>query len=307
MAVYRIHVEKKKEYAVESRRLFLDIRNFLGIKSLSDLRILNRYDVEGIEESVFEQCRNTVFSEPQLDHVYGENFRESGGGTVFAVESLPGQYDQRSDSCAQCIQMAFRCERPLVRNARLYLLYGNLSGRELEAVKKYVINPVESHEASMEKPETLILDHEPAKSVAILNGFRFLSNGVIEQFCSGYGLAMDTEDLKFCRDYFVSEGRDPSITELRMIDTYWSDHCRHTTFSTVIETVEIDDPGIASAWERYLSIRRELGREDKPFTLMDLATIGARYMKAKGLLPSLDESEEINACSVKVNVNVKLI
>ncbi|MDR1655005.1 MAG: phosphoribosylformylglycinamidine synthase [Treponema sp.] len=304
MAVYRIHVEKKKEYAVESRRLFLDIRNFLGVKSLSDLRILNRYDVEGIEESVFEQCRNTVFSEPQLDHVYGENFREFGGGIVFAVESLPGQYDQRSDSCAQCIQMAFRCERPLVRNARLYLLYGKLSGRELEAVKKYVINPVESHEASMEKPETLILDYEPAKSVAVLNGFRFLSNGVIEQFCSGYGLAMDTEDLKFCRDYFVSEGRDPSITELRMIDTYWSDHCRHTTFSTIIDTVEIDDPVIASAWERYLSIRRELGREGKALTLMDLATTGARYMKAKGLLPSLDESEEINACSVKVKVNV---
>ncbi|MDR2607939.1 MAG: phosphoribosylformylglycinamidine synthase [Treponema sp.] len=304
MAVYRIYVEKKKEYAVESRRLFLDLRDFLGIKSLSDLRILNRYDVEGIEESVFDQCRNTVFSEAQLDHVYGEDFRESGGGIVFAVESLPGQYDQRADSCAQCIQMAFRCERPLVRNARLYILYGKLSGGELEAVKKYVINPVESHEASMEKPETLILDYESAKSVAILNGFRFLGNGVIEQFCSGYGLAMDTEDLRFCRDYFVSEGRDPSITELRVIDTYWSDHCRHTTFSTIIDTVEIDDPVIASSWERYLSIRRELGREDKPVTLMDLATIGARYMKTKGLLPSLDESEEINACSVKVKVNV---
>ncbi|MDR0655956.1 MAG: phosphoribosylformylglycinamidine synthase [Treponema sp.] len=304
MAVYRIHVEKKKEYAVESRRLFLDIRDFLGIKSLLDLRILNRYDVEGIEESVFEQCRNTVFSESQLDHVYGENFGEAGGGIVFAVESLPGQYDQRSDSCAQCIQMAFRCERPLVRNARLYILYGKLSRGELEAVKKYVINPVECHEASMEKPETLILDYESAKSVAILNGFRFLSKGVIEQFCSGYGLAMDAEDLRFCRDYFASEGRDPSITELRVIDTYWSDHCRHTTFSTIIDTVEIDDPGIASSWERYLAIRRELGREDKPVTLMDLATIGARCMKAKGLLPFLDESEEINACSVKVNVNV---
>ncbi|MDR3334200.1 MAG: phosphoribosylformylglycinamidine synthase [Treponema sp.] len=327
MAVYRIYVEKKAEYAVEAQRLQQDIVEFLRIETLEALRLLNRYDVEGIDEAVFRQCRSTVFSEPQVDTVFDVLPVDTADTAcrVFAVEPLPGQYDQRSDSCAQCIQMVSRQERPIVRTAAVYFLFGTISEEDFLLIKKHIINPVESREASLEAVQTLSLEYETPPPLAILNGFRHLSDPGIKAFCSSYALAMDDEDLRFCRDYFCSEGRDPTITELRMIDTYWSDHCRHTTFATILDHIIFDtDPASANnikhsndtsstdvraAYQRYLEIRKILNQEDQdkkkyPITLMDMATIGAKYLKRQGLLPKLDESEEINACSVHVEVDV---
>ncbi|MBR1409193.1 MAG: phosphoribosylformylglycinamidine synthase [Clostridia bacterium] len=300
--VYRVYVEKKPEHAHEARTLLLDCRNLLGLGRLTGVRIINRYDVENIEKSLFERAVPTVFSEPQTDVVSGE--LRPDGATVFAVEYLPGQFDQRADSAAQCIQILSQGERPLVHSAKVYLLSGDLHEEDLEAVKKYVINPVEAREASLEKPETLKMQFRIPTSVAVLTGFTALDRAGLEKMGADMGLAMDTDDLAFCQAYFRSEQRDPTITEIRMIDTYWSDHCRHTTFLTHLENVSFEDPLLASAYEDYLKLRRELGREDRPVTLMDLATIAMKGLKAKGLLPKLDESEEINACTVKMDVTV---
>ncbi|MDR3342681.1 MAG: phosphoribosylformylglycinamidine synthase [Treponema sp.] len=315
----RIYVEKKPEYAVEARQLQGDIVEFLSIGALEGVRILNRYDVEGIDADVFQQCRSTVFSEPPVDRVFdvlpmqvmaGDRIRDARG-RIFAVEPLPGQYDQRSDSCAQCIQMVSRQERPVVRMARVYVLFGDLREEDFLVIKKYVVNPVESREASLEETAPLSLEYETPPPVAILQGFRDLREEDIKAFCSQYVLAMDAEDLRCCRNYFRSEGRDPTITELRMIDTYWSDHCRHTTFATILDRVTFDSDSAGNnryahaAYERYLDIRKILKREDHPITLMDMATIGAKYLKHQGLLPKLDASEEINACSVHVTVDVE--
>jgi phosphoribosylformylglycinamidine synthase len=303
MPVYRIYVEKQTEYAVEARALAADIADFLGIKNLQALRLLNRYDVEGISEAVFRQCRGTVFSEPQVDLVY-DRLPVTPDCCVFAVEPLPGQYDQRSDSCAQCIQMTSQGERPLVRSARVYLLTGALTPAEIGRIKKYVINPVESREASLEEARTLAAAYDAPAPVAVLAGFRQAEDRDAPDFRARYALAMDAADLRFCRDYFRSQGRDPTLTELRALDTYWSDHCRHTTFLTVLDKADIADPEVRASWERYLGIRKTLGRENRPATLMDIATIGAKYLKHQGLLTRLDESEEINACSVHVDVRV---
>ena len=299
--VYRIFTEKKKELAAEARALLSDINTLLQINSVTSLRVINRYDAENITKELFDYAVNTVFSEPQLDNTYRE--LENDGASVFAVEYLPGQFDQRADSAAQCIQLISKGDRPLIRTAKVYMLYGDITAEELKAIKKYVINPVEAREAALEKPQTLVLKYNIPESVATLDGFTSLDNNGLADFVSKYGLAMDTDDIKFCQDYFKSEHRDPTMTEIRMIDTYWSDHCRHTTFLTHIDGAAFEDELLQSAYNDYLQMRKELGRT-KPVCLMDIATVAVKYLKAKGCLEKLDESEEINACTVKIKVNV---
>jgi phosphoribosylformylglycinamidine synthase len=297
--VYRIYVEKKAGLENEASALKNEINGILSIQSLTGLRLLNRYDVENIDKDLFDYATKTVFSEPQLDNVTTEL---PSDGYIFAVEYLPGQFDQRADSAAQCIQIISQKERPLVRTAKVYVLYGNLTEQEIAAIKKYVINPVEAREASLKDVETLKVNYSVPTEVKTLNGFLELDEAGLANFVKEYALAMDADDIKFCQDYFKSEKRDPTITEIRMIDTYWSDHCRHTTFLTSIDSVKFEDELLQKAYEDYISVREELGRSHKPVNLMDLATVGARYLKSKGLLPKLDESEEINACTVKIQV-----
>ncbi len=299
--VYRVYVEKKKELANEAHNLFNEVRNLLFIENLEDLRMMNRYDVENIEKSLFDYAVNTVFSEPQLDIVTYD--LPSDNATVFAVEYLPGQFDQRADSAAQCIQLFSQGERPTVRTARVYILYGSLTEEEIGAIKKYVINPVESREASLNPVSTLAMSYDIPTTVKVLDGFIKLDDEGLAGFIKAYGLAMDLDDIRFCRDYFISEKRDPTITEIKMIDTYWSDHCRHTTFLTTIDNVKFEDELLAKAYDEYVATRKALGRT-KPINLMDIATLAVKYLNKEGLLPKLDESEEINACTVKIKVDV---
>ena len=300
--VYRIYVEKKPGFDGEARQLHNELTTLLGIRSLTGLRLLNRYDVEGISEELFRQCAGTVFSEPPVDDVYGE--LPAHTGAAFAVEYLPGQFDQRADSAAECIQLISQGERPLVRSARVYLLDGELTAGELEEIKKYVINPVEAREASLDTRETLQMTYAVPEAVATLTGFNELDEAGLKAFIDEKGLAMDYGDIKFCQDYFRSEQRDPTITEIKMIDTYWSDHCRHTTFGTILDDVQIDDAVVQEAFDRYMALREETGRTEKPRCLMDVATIGAKALKQRGVLTNLDESDEINACTVKIKCDV---
>ena len=297
--VYRVYVEKKQGLEAEAKSLRYDIRHLLGIKSLDDVRIVNRYDVENIEKDLFQYAVKTVFSEPQLDNVSSElNF---GDATIFAVEFLPGQFDQRADSAAQCIQIISQKERPLVKTAKVYALYGSLSLEEIDRIKKHLINPVESQEASLETYETLKVNYSIPETVETLKGFISMNEEELAKFVKEYGLAMDNDDLMFCRDYFRKEDRDPTLTEIRMIDTYWSDHCRHTTFLTTIDNVKFEDALIEEAYNDYIAKRNDLGRT-KPVNLMDIATLAVRVLKKEGKLEKLDESEEINACTVKIEV-----
>ncbi|MBO5126755.1 MAG: phosphoribosylformylglycinamidine synthase, partial [Clostridia bacterium] len=301
--VYRIYVEKREGLTVEADALKSDIVSFLGIKSLTGVRVQNRYDVENIEPELFEYATTTVFSEPQVDVTYRE-LTANEGDIVFAVEYLPGQYDQRADSASQCIQIISQGMRPVVQTARVYILSGSLTDEELAAIKKYVINPVEAREATLETKETLTVVYDTPADVAVLDGFNDMTDADLAGFIAKYGLAMDEDDLRFTIGYFKSEGRCPTITEIKMIDTYWSDHCRHTTFLTTIDSVKFEDPLLEAAFEEYKAIRTKLGREHKPMTLMDIATLAVRELKATGKLPKLDESEEINACTVKIDVDV---
>ena len=299
--VFRVFVEKKKELANEAKSLLGAARTLLGIENLKDVRLFNRYDAENITEELFDYAIKTVFSEPQLDIATADIDVE--GATVFAVEFLPGQFDQRADSAAQCIQIISQGDRPTVKSAKVYALYGDLTEGELAEIKKYVINPVESREATLEKPETLAMNYDIPTEVKTLEGFINLDRAGLESFVKEFGLAMDADDIAFCQNYFKSEDRDPTITEIRMIDTYWSDHCRHTTFLTVIDDVQFEDELLQSAYDEYIATRKELGRT-KPICLMDLATVAVKYLKENGKLDKLDESEEINACTVKINVDV---
>ena len=299
--VYRIYVEKKKELANEAKGLLSNINGLLQIKSVKDVRVINRYDVENIEKDLFQYAVNTVFSEPQLDIATAEI--DTNGAYVFATEFLPGQYDQRADSAAQCIQIISQKERPTVKTAKIYCIYGELTDEDIAAIKKYVINPVEAREAALELPETLKVDYDIPTTVETLEGFIELDKNGLADFVKNYGLAMDTDDIAFCQEYFKSENRNPTITEIRMIDTYWSDHCRHTTFLTNIDNVIFEDELLQSTYNEYLEIRKNLGRT-KPICLMDLATIAVRQLKKDGKLDKLDESEEINACTVKIDVEV---
>jgi len=312
--VYRIFVEKREGLSPEAGNLLGDLRGFLGIEGLEGIRILNRYDVEGIDPAVYEKAKHIVFSEPQVDVVWDEAFPQPRDvHSLLAVEALPGQFDQRADSCAQCVQLMAGVERPLVRYAKVYLLQGRLTQEELERIKGYLINPVESREASMDKPSTLERTHAVPPMVETLDGFTGLDGEGLSALLEKLGLAMDLDDLKFLQGYFRdTEHRDPTITEVRVVDTYWSDHCRHTTFSTHLDDIRIEAPdgvpaydtGVKAAYERYLAARVEVYGEEtakkRPQTLMDIATIGAKVLKKRGLLPGLDESEEINACSIHV-------
>ena len=300
--VYRIYVEKKPGCDGEARQLQNELNSLLGIKELTGLRLLNRYDVEGISEALFDQCVSTVFSEPPVDNTYVTLPR--GEEIAFAVEYLPGQFDQRADSAAECIQLISQGERPLVRSARVYLLEGPLSEEQIAEIKKYVINPVEAREASLEERETLKMEYAVPTAVATLTGFNELDEAGLAAFIQEKGLAMDLGDIKFCQEYFRSEQRDPTITEIKMIDTYWSDHCRHTTFGTILDDVQIDEEVVQAAFDRYMALREDLGRTQKPRCLMDIATIGAKELKKQGILKNLDESEEINACTVKIKCDV---
>ena len=321
--VYRVYVEKKPELANEAAALKADAKSLLGISGLEDVRVINRYDAENIDPELFDDCRYKVFAEPQLDRTADSLYMLTGfaidsngfacgrgnedqavRACVFAVEALPGQFDQRADSAEQCIQIISQGERPLVRFARIYVLYGDLSTQDIEAVKRHVINPVESREASLDKPETLRIQYEIPETVETLTGLTSMADDDLPAYIKDMGLAMDEADLAMCRDYFRDiEQRDPTITELRMIDTYWSDHCRHTTFGTVIDDVQFEDEVLANAFDDYIKTRELLGRTSK-VCLMDIATVAVKYLKRLGRLDKLDESEEINACTVKIDVEV---
>ncbi len=300
--VYRIYVEKKKELANEAASLTSDAKSLLCIKGLESIRIVNRYDVENIDKDLFDYAVKTVFSEPQLD-IVSESIECDDEDKIFAVEYLPGQFDMRADSAAQCIQLIAQCEKPIVRTARIYILSGKVSDADIDAVKKYVINPVESREASLEEYETLVSEYTAPETVETLHGFCQKNQEELKDFVKQYGLAMDYDDIAFCQNYFKSENRDPTITEIRMIDTYWSDHCRHTTFLTTIDNVKFEDELLENAYKDYIETRKQLGRT-KPVNLMDIATLAVKHLKKEGKLEKLDESEEINACTVKIKVNV---
>lgn len=308
--VTRVFVEKKKGFNIEASQMKADLKRNLGISGLEEVRILNRYDVSGLSEEQFEAASKTILSEPNMDAVYGENYVLPEEYLTFAVEYLPGQYDQRADSAAQCVQLLTQGERPAVLTARVIGLRGNVSQQELGKIKAYLINPVESREASLEKPESLELQVETPADVARVTGFTAWDEGKMKEYFSSMGFAMTLSDLLFCRDYFRDqEKRDPSLTELRVIDTYWSDHCRHTTFLTRLEQIHVEEGPLSKAVEKalaeYLAVRKELYAEkEKPVSLMDMATIGGKYLRKKGLVPDLDVSDEINACSIEVPVTI---
>ena len=314
--VSRIYVEKRPGFDVEARQLAGELRTILGIDGLSRVRLINRYDVEGISSELFDQCVPTVFSEPQADvataelPVEGATIAEDGsvsapaGVAVFAVEFLPGQFDQRADSASECVQLISQGERPDVRSAKVYVLEGDLSAADVDAIKHYVINPIEAREASLAPRETLHMQVVNPDPVEVIDGFIDLDEAGLAAFLSERGLAMDLADITFFQSYFQKEGRNPTITEVKVVDTYWSDHCRHTTFGTELTDIAIDDACVQAAFDKYLAMRAELGREHKPVCLMDMGTIGARYLKAKGIMKNVDESDEINACTVKVTVDV---
>ncbi|MDD3692928.1 MAG: phosphoribosylformylglycinamidine synthase [Oscillospiraceae bacterium] len=310
--VIRIFVEKRDGFNVEAKQILSDLRDNLGLNSLKSLRLLNRYDIEGLSDEQVKRVIDTVFSEPNVDDVYIERFNPGDGCRIFAMEYLPGQYDQRADSAAQCIQLLTHAERPRVATARVVCLHGNISDKDFEAVKSYLVNPLDSRIASMDKPETLNVIYETPGDVQRVDGFIMMTASQLEDFCNSMGFAMSLEDLEFCQSYFRDqEKRNPTITELRVIDTYWSDHCRHTTFLTKLSSIEVAEGELStvlqSALDAYYQARRQVYKDNpdnKNVTLMDMATMGMRLLKEQGLIPDLDQSYEINACSIKVPVEV---
>ena len=305
--VRRIYVEKKPPLRQEAEALLRELRTLLGITALTGLRLINRYDVEGLDSAAFDRAVRTVFSEPQVDDATAS--LPAGDFTAFAVEYLPGQFDQRADSAQACIQLMTQGERPRLRTAKVYLLSGQLSPADVEKIKAYVINPVEAREAGLELVETLETAWETPAMVETIQGFTTLDQAGLQALLDRLGLAMDLDDLAFLQSYFRDEeGRDPTVTEVRVVDTYWSDHCRHTTFSTHLDRLDIADPTVQAAYDRYLALRQEVYGPEKaavrPQTLMDIATLGTKVLKKRGLLPELDQSEEINACSIHVPTQV---
>lgn len=294
MSVYRIYVEKKPEFAVEANSLIGGIKSALGLENLTGLRVINRYDAEGLSREDFDLAAPVVFSEPAVDVTYDHLPAVKADEFVFAVEYLPGQFDQRADSCAQCISLLTGGKRPTIKSARIYIVSGKLTEAELDQIKHYMINPVESREASLDCFDTLDIKYTIPTTVKTVEGFIYSTDDDLRFMLTDLGLAMDFDDIKFCQDYFKNvEKRNPTITEIRMIDTYWSDHCRHTTFSTIVDNVSIDSDYIAATFADYINTRKDLyaGRTDKPVTLMDLACIGAKQLKKAGLLKDLDETK----------------
>lgn len=306
----RIYVEKKKEYAVEAAGLLADLVGTLGMTQLTGLRIVNRYDIAGLSDEDYEAAKRVVLSEPPVDTVHDETLEIPEGVKSFAIELLPGQYDQREDFAAQCVQLISQGKRPAVAAAKVILLEGNLTDADVEKIKKYTINPVEAQEASTQKPDSLEMSWEAPKPVAIIKGFTQFSKEELHQFLTEQELAMSEADLAFIQEYFQKEGRNPSITEIKVLDTYWSDHCRHTTFETNLEKINIEESvytePIQQALERYLKDREFVYGKDteRPVTLMDMACLATKKMKKEGHLPDLDASEEINACSIVIPITV---
>ena len=308
--VRRIYVEKKEGFDVEACGLRQDLKDNVGLAGLTHLRLINRYDMAGLDESEYLLVRDTVFAEPPADQVYDEIMDFGTGARVFAMEYLPGQYDQRADWAAQCIQVVTQKDRPQVASAKLIVLYGEISDRGFEAVKSYCINPVEAREAALSKPETLEMNAPVPSDVAVVRGFGRMDGAGLKKLMAEMELAMSEADFEFCQKYFRdTEKREPTVTEIRVIDTYWSDHCRHTTFLTAIDSVEIvsglfSEP-IAAAYNSYLECRGKLYCEEpREMCLMDLATIGMKELKKSGRLEDLDESDENNACSIVVKADI---
>ncbi|MEG1501191.1 MAG: AIR synthase-related protein, partial [Clostridiales bacterium] len=311
-AIHRLYVEKREDFAIEAKALLADLRNNLSLTNLQSLRLLNRYDIEGAEKEFLQEIVYTIFAEPALDQVYWDDFPLDKDETVFACQYLPGQFDQRADSAAQCLQIIQQKELPLIQNAKIIILKGDLQASDLQAVKDYYINPVDSREAALDKPDSLALSAPQAAKVAIIQGFINFNEQDLAKLHQELSLAMSLEDLSFVQKYFAqTEKRDPSLTEIKVIDTYWSDHCRHTTFNTLIEDVQFD-PGqfnqaIEKSYHKYLDSRDFTYLDkisQKPVSLMDLATIAMKEMKVRGILEDLDTSDEINACSIKIDVNI---
>ena len=309
--VRRVYVEKKPDFAVKAKELRHEIKSYLGIGDVTGVRELIRYDVENISDEVFEKACTCVFSEPPVDDLYKETFEAAEGARIFSVEYLPGQFDQRADSAVQCIQFLKEDEEPIIRSATTYVIEGNVSDEELEAIKNHCINPVDSREADPAKPETLVTKFEEPEDVKIFGGFKDMEEEKLKELYASLNLAMTFKDFLHIQNYFKNEEkRDPSMTEIRVLDTYWSDHCRHTTFSTELKTVEFGegdykDP-IVKTYEKYLSDRQVIykDRNDKFVCLMDLALMAMKKLKAEGKLQDQEESEEINACSIVVPVDV---
>lgn len=310
MAVRRLYVEKKPGFDVEASKLFSELKDNLMIKGIKKVRILQRYDVEGIDDEDYEKAKIMVFSEPPVDYVCEETPKISEDEKVIAIEYLPGQYDQRADSAAQCIQLITQGERPNIKVAKVLALSGEITREDFERIKNYVINPVEMRLAAMEKPSTLEEMYTVPQDVEVIAGFINMSGEKLRSLIAEMGLAMSYDDLMFCQEYFKDiEKRDPSVTEIRLIDTYWSDHCRHTTFLTQIDKADFESNKVAAkvkeAYDLYLNTRKKIyGDKDKSISLMDMATIAMKYLKTTGELDNLDESNEINACSIVVNAKV---
>lgn len=309
--VKRLFVEKKQPYDVEAQGLLQDLIETLGIRTIESIKIVNRYDIEGISDAEYQMARNTIFSEPPVDYAYDEEYAIPKGCEAFSVEYLPGQYDQRADSAAQCIQLLTQGERPEIKAARIIVIGGKVNDEEIAAIKKYYINPVESQEAKMEKPNTLKTEVEQPEDVAIIQGFISMNEEQLSKLLKEMGFAMSFDDIVFCQDYFKNtENREPSVTEMRMIDTYWSDHCRHTTFLTCIDSVEFEDGKytdiIKDTYADYMSTREDIykGRDDKEVCLMDVALLAMKALKKQGKLEDLDLSDEINACSIVINADI---
>lgn len=309
--VRRVYVEKKPAYAVQAKELKHEISSYLGIKSVTGVRVLIRYDVENISDESFEKACQTVFAEPPVDELYREDFEAKQGARIFSVEYLPGQFDQRADSAVQCVQFLREDEEPIIRSATTYVIEGEISEDEYEAIKNHCINPVDSRETSLDKPQTLVTEFEDPQDVKIFHGFKDMEEADLKELYDSLGLAMTFKDFQHIQNYFCNEEkRDPSVTEIRVLDTYWSDHCRHTTFSTELKEVTFGEGDyrepLVKTYEDYLNTHREMyqGRDDKFVCLMDLALMAMRKLKAEGKLEDQEESEEINACSIVVPVDV---
>ena len=309
--VRRVYVEKKPSFAVKAKELKHEISSYLGIKTVTAVRVLIRYDVENISDDVFEKACHTVFAEPPVDDLYLEKFEAADGAHIFSVEFLPGQFDQRADSAVQCVQFLDENAQPIIRSATTYVIEGDITEEEFEAIKNHCINPVDSRETGLQKPETLVTEFKDPEDVKIFDGFRDMEEAPLKELYSSLNLAMTFKDFLHIQNYFKNEEkRDPSMTEIRVLDTYWSDHCRHTTFSTELTQVKFDEGDyktpIVDTYNRYLSDREVLykGRDDKFVCLMDLALMAMKKLKSEGKLQDQEESDEINACSIVVPVDV---
>ena len=308
--VRRVYAEKKPAYAVAAKELQSEIKSYLGIKTVTGVRVLIRYDIENVSEETYKKALGTVFFEPPVDDVYEENF-ELNGAKTFSVEYLPGQFDQRADSAEQCLKLLKEEEEPIIRTATTYVIEGEITDAELEAIKNYCINPVDSRETGMEKPVTLVTEFEEPADVAVFDGFMDMEEKAFKDLYDSLGLAMTFKDFLHIQNYFKSEEkRNPSMTEIRVLDTYWSDHCRHTTFSTELTDVTFEDgyfkAPLEKTYQEYLDTHKEIyaGRDDKFVCLMDIALMAMKKLRKEGKLEDLEESEEINACSIVVPVEV---